>query len=129
MFFFFNDTATTEIYTLSLHDALPIRICALGQAFGTPLPRHGAARVHQDHRAEICLFFELLDEQTIGAPEDPPVEILQLIARLVGAVRSELYREPTEGRSMHSGKESLNNALSDDLDAAEAGNVGRIEQV
>src|SRR5215470_19654354 len=25
-FFFFNDTATTEIYTLSLHDALPIRV-------------------------------------------------------------------------------------------------------
>src|SRR5258708_35805807 len=32
-FFFFNDTATTEIYTLSLHDALPIshrRIARLG---------------------------------------------------------------------------------------------------
>src|SRR3989475_11584491 len=28
--FFFNDTATTEIYTLSLHDALPI--CMIGQA-------------------------------------------------------------------------------------------------
>src|SRR3712207_9596282 len=26
MYFFFNDTATTEIYTLSLHDALPILI-------------------------------------------------------------------------------------------------------
>src|SRR2546427_10903803 len=26
-FFFFNDTATTEIYTLSLHDALPISDC------------------------------------------------------------------------------------------------------
>src|SRR3712207_7805485 len=26
-FFFFNDTATTEIYTLSLHDALPISGC------------------------------------------------------------------------------------------------------
>src|SRR5258708_40246748 len=26
-FFFFNDTATTEIYTLSLHDALPICRC------------------------------------------------------------------------------------------------------
>src|SRR5438477_1531300 len=25
--FFFNDTATTEIYTLSLHDALPISLC------------------------------------------------------------------------------------------------------
>src|SRR3712207_6940764 len=28
IFFFFNDTATTEIYTLSLHDALPI--CQIG---------------------------------------------------------------------------------------------------
>src|SRR5256885_8307353 len=28
-FFFFNDTATTEIYTLSLHDALPISARAL----------------------------------------------------------------------------------------------------
>src|SRR3712207_9368924 len=27
-FFFFNDTATTEIYTLSLHDALPIYVLA-----------------------------------------------------------------------------------------------------
>src|SRR3712207_7332031 len=37
MFFFFNDTATTEIYTLSLHDALPIsslvaRRSSLGRA-------------------------------------------------------------------------------------------------
>src|SRR2546422_9916567 len=28
-FFFFNDTATTEIYTLSLHDALPIFRCSM----------------------------------------------------------------------------------------------------
>src|SRR3712207_7188735 len=28
MIFFFNDTATTEIYTLSLHDALPISRCS-----------------------------------------------------------------------------------------------------
>src|SRR5712672_4593477 len=31
-FFFFNDTATTEIYTLSLHDALPISGAAAGGA-------------------------------------------------------------------------------------------------
>src|SRR3712207_8857746 len=30
MFFFFNDTATTEIYTLSLHDALPISSRSVG---------------------------------------------------------------------------------------------------
>src|SRR5256885_6583801 len=29
-FFFFNDTATTEIYTLSLHDALPISKASTG---------------------------------------------------------------------------------------------------
>src|SRR3712207_7589686 len=29
--FFFNDTATTEIYTLSLHDALPIFLLGLGE--------------------------------------------------------------------------------------------------
>src|SRR6266550_3247425 len=29
IFFFFNDTATTEIYTLSLHDALPILVLAI----------------------------------------------------------------------------------------------------
>src|SRR2546422_11777398 len=36
IFFFFNDTATTEIYTLSLHDALPISRCA-----AAPPPRGG----------------------------------------------------------------------------------------
>src|SRR5256884_8597656 len=49
LFFFFNDTATTEIYTLSLHDALPI--------FD---PRHGFAQVrprldrHLDARLAQC---------------------------------------------------------------------------
>src|SRR2546422_7748317 len=41
-FFFFNDTATTEIYTLSLHDALPICDEAPGQA------AHGLAQHHAD---------------------------------------------------------------------------------
>src|SRR5256885_8001917 len=33
-FFFFNDTATTEIYTLSLHDALPIYLATFEQPGG-----------------------------------------------------------------------------------------------
>src|SRR2546421_6961119 len=38
-FFFFNDTATTEIYTLSLHDALPILLHQLGgRGSGTEQP-------------------------------------------------------------------------------------------
>src|SRR3712207_8364507 len=45
-FFFFNDTATTEIYTLSLHDALPIShrgmLCAVDQAVHLAGDRGGA---------------------------------------------------------------------------------------
>src|SRR2546427_3233061 len=42
-FFFFNDTATTEIYTLSLHDALPI-------CDRQDLDRRAAQQEHQCHR-------------------------------------------------------------------------------
>src|SRR5256885_5567083 len=38
LFFFFNDTATTEIYTLSLHDALPICLAARGLSVSPPRP-------------------------------------------------------------------------------------------
>src|SRR2546422_3524710 len=42
-FFFFNDTATTEIYTLSLHDALPISFRRVTQerAAASQLHRYG----------------------------------------------------------------------------------------
>src|SRR6478736_9367674 len=42
-FFFFNDTATTEIYTLSLHDALPISSSRQGPRHCAP-PRRGRRR-------------------------------------------------------------------------------------
>src|SRR5689334_10348502 len=35
--FFFNDTPTTEIYTLSLHDALPILMDELSQCYNVPI--------------------------------------------------------------------------------------------
>src|SRR6516165_8820621 len=38
-FFFFNDTETTEIYTLSLHDALPIFSCRWSRRTGARPPR------------------------------------------------------------------------------------------
>src|SRR5258705_3844289 len=41
VFFFFNDTATTEIYTLSLHDALPICLVAEQRAEGLALVDEG----------------------------------------------------------------------------------------
>src|SRR3712207_7317493 len=52
--FFFNDTATTEIYTLSLHDALPI----FRRGHGVPAPgRHQAGRAgkfrSEEHTSEL----------------------------------------------------------------------------
>src|SRR5256884_8114072 len=54
LFFFFNDTATTEIYTLSLHDALPIS----WHSSGGTAPRGHAPREDRIHYRsvgpEIC---------------------------------------------------------------------------
>src|ERR1035441_11065733 len=49
VFFFFNDTATTEIYTLSLHDALPI--CHSEARIGRRL-RGGGNRYHPGARTQ-----------------------------------------------------------------------------
>src|SRR2546430_10391783 len=46
IFFFFNDTATTEIYTLSLHDALPIYLVKLLDGAGDLAGR--ALALHRD---------------------------------------------------------------------------------
>src|SRR2546426_8398002 len=45
-YFFFNDTATTEIYTLSLHDALPISDCSGGQTEVGMVLRSGGRRLY-----------------------------------------------------------------------------------
>src|SRR3712207_9408450 len=66
--FFFNDTATTEIYTLSLHDALPISDLRL-------LPRAARRRDHAPRRdpARRALY-PVCDRGAGGArsgPEEP----------------------------------------------------------
>src|SRR5258708_34140072 len=71
LFFFFNDTATTEIYTLSLHDALPIsvmrftldqdRLQAMGltSAAVRPMADRKSTRLNSSHQiisyAVFCL--------------------------------------------------------------------------
>src|SRR6266511_657562 len=55
-FFFFNDTATTEIYTLSLHDALPIWGAAAGVAIITGPVLGGILVQHlrsEEHTSEL----------------------------------------------------------------------------
>src|SRR3712207_8397241 len=73
-FFFFNDTATTEIYTLSLHDALPISAfpviqilwiatgrplkpldlrCLLKRCKNESMPPRGSGRRSEEHTSEL----------------------------------------------------------------------------
>src|SRR5256885_11999416 len=56
-FFFFNDTATTEIYTLSLHDALPISRPSPSprvrpSAWASPSPQAASGR-SEEHTSEL----------------------------------------------------------------------------
>src|SRR5581483_12419664 len=54
-FFFFNDTATTEIYTLSLHDALPISRppCCVASRPGAGPRWWNAAGRSEEHTSEL----------------------------------------------------------------------------
>src|SRR3712207_7443788 len=55
--FFFNDTATTEIYTLSLHDALPISVLlCVARADLTPVGESGVPRVEADSRLRAAAY-------------------------------------------------------------------------
>src|SRR3712207_8931765 len=56
LFFFFNDTATTEIYTLSLHDALPIcpaAVCSPARLDGSRKPLRTARGDAQTPRQAV----------------------------------------------------------------------------
>src|SRR2546426_6898015 len=100
-FFFFNDTATTEIYTLSLHDALPIFLSPHLRASGGNCvsdgsmghrktgrargPKSGIRR-SEEHTSElqspcnlVCRL--LLEKKKAALPEDPCRRELQIITR------------------------------------------------
>src|SRR5215204_7569768 len=59
-FFFFNDTATTEIYTLSLHDALPIPQChPAGRGGRSSRPCNCCSR-SEEHTSELQSHSDLV---------------------------------------------------------------------
>src|SRR2546422_5856829 len=83
MFFFFNDTATTEIYTLSLHDALPIsprtvrRVHVVHPATGAPVDDALAAcfRGPRSYTGE-----DLVELSTHGGMLVPAAAVAALVA-------------------------------------------------
>src|SRR5256885_12218076 len=93
-FFFFNDTATTEIYTLSLHDALPIswarpgprRTCrsrrapSSASAKAGPIPRtrdRKSTRLNSSHLVISYAVFCLKKKKDVGLTFDLAHHTLQ----------------------------------------------------
>src|SRR2546430_3759463 len=72
-FFFFNDTATTEIYTLSLHDALPISIdpvLVADQVAWSFTPREGLGNLLRDPFGRRVRCYVDPDKLSTDQPDD-----------------------------------------------------------
>src|SRR2546430_6443349 len=94
-FFFFNDTATTEIYTLSLHDALPICPGFTCASFGAP----NCATLVGD------IFFPLIAKGDLSDRSEEHTSELQsqsnLVCRLLLEKKKKLpLSHPTHARSV-----------------------------
>src|SRR6266536_2952638 len=92
--FFFNDTATTEIYTLSLHDALPILSAAtLTDIHGTRMSQSMSPCLtrSEEHTSELqsrvdlvcCLLLEKKKEH-VPAPAEGEAKVVAIALRAVG---------------------------------------------
>src|SRR2546429_2868070 len=87
LFFFFNDTATTEIYTLSLHDALPIYLRSAARR----VDDHGALRYVDD-------ALEIHPDSLLHRSEEHTSELqsrLHLVCRLL-LEKKKIERQPRE---------------------------------
>src|SRR2546430_3608647 len=80
-FFFFNDTATTEIYTLSLHDALPIY--TIESYVRVRCNNHSSANVNNDRTASECSARTKTRTKDRGARSEEHTSELQSQSNLV----------------------------------------------
>src|SRR2546425_2873006 len=107
-FFFFNDTATTEIYTLSLHDALPIYL-TIGEnlLFAAAIRAPHLSRRDRSRRLDAKLVELGLGERrdaVVGSPESKALsggerKRLNIGLDMIGMSDVYLFDEPTSGLS------------------------------
>src|SRR5229473_7601442 len=91
LFFFFNDTATTEIYTLSLHDALPILVPLVEDIAG------GDARVVEPAQCRLRHH-----QRMVGRSEEHTSELQSLaylVCRLLLEKKKKNHRCQYEGEN------------------------------
>src|SRR4030095_3556401 len=92
--FFFNDTPTTEIYTLSLHDALPI--CDGARVFGIDVDAAGRERIEHDRRVAQSLAMR---RRRLAGALCGLLEYLAQDVRLGEALGSDIKRRRRDRRS------------------------------
>src|SRR2546426_1912214 len=99
-FFFFNDTATTEIYTLSLHDALPILLKIMCLAVTLALAMPGLA-LAQNVASNKSFFYKSTD----GIRSEEHTSELQspcnLVCRLLLEKKKKYYKRTAQHRRSH----------------------------
>src|SRR2546430_12643375 len=81
IFFFFNDTATTEIYTLSLHDALPILRHLSSRQFASNRKHRGAPTPVQGPVAGTAI--RVISDKTLTRRSEEHTSELQSQSNLV----------------------------------------------
>ena len=101
LYFFFNDTATTEIYTLSLHDALPICCTPISNSFGYLKKNESGFRNPLRYRWHLAPESEILATATGICPEVPPKRVemsvrddVTLYSKLIPYLRKRKLRGP-----------------------------------
>src|SRR3989441_11331833 len=100
LFFFFNDTATTEIYTLSLHDALPICQRGCDEWRGEPAEPdcgHDLPECVDAARRRCHLRRDAREDQRnriLGGPGSPSGGLVRRAGRRHGPVRPRCGRVP-----------------------------------
>src|SRR2546429_7092914 len=87
-FFFFNDTATTEIYTLSLHDALPIwitrvscPICGSRVPYKKGTTRRASAKRSEEHTSELQSRLHLVCRLLLEKKKSSPSRSTSAVSR------------------------------------------------
>src|SRR5256885_16131694 len=83
-FFFFNDTATTEIYTLSLHDALPI--CPQVLSISSPPARNSG--VDLNILGEVIGHYQLADGRSMPYYWNSQTGVIRDIPPLPGGMNA-----------------------------------------
>ena len=99
----------------------PLHVGELGRTVSRIAgPGHGAADVDHEHGAEIGLLLKLLHVQPVVAAQQLPVDVAQLVTRLVHPVLGELHREPPPGRAVQAGEKAFDHPFGQQFQAGQA---------